>query len=422
MAISIADLIKQNTLGQSDGFPLGVPTSYNWYQGWNGEGLETPPANFTALAGWGQVYQEVGQPADLNPNAAVQVANAQTYVHIKATGQWVLVENQSATQLTGGHFATDFAGNTATTMTETPLAGGGVSFDAPTAAYNDHFWHTSRGTYAAGTVDAVYVQMDMRVTDPNEHVVAMVGADWWRDASAPFVADHSTNPGVGGSNWVELSTQWQTVGYDSMSTAQFAANLPPPLSAQAPPVVSPDTLAPSAPQITASTPDAGTVGDTPVTSPPASSSNNLLVNGSFEDLTLAAYDTGRWGAFSSVPGWNAISGSAIELWNNLVGVDATNGQNFGELDYLGAQDGFYQDVKTVAGQNYDLSFDARSRPGFTSYDNLHGRLVERLGRCHGSPGRFMAKLRFHGGGYRRARSTDLPRSSGPRQRRARRTV
>ena len=141
-----------------------------------------------------------------------------------------------------------------------------------------------------------------------------------------------------------------------MSTAQFAANLPPPLlgSAQAPPVVSP------------STPDAGTVGDKPVASPPASSSNNLLVNGSFEDSTLAPYDTGRWGAFSSVPGWTAISGSVIELWNNLVGVDATNGQNFGELDYLGAQDGFYQDVKTVAGQNYDLSFDARSRPGFDS--------------------------------------------------------
>ena len=90
------------------------------------------------------------------------------------------------------------------------------------------------------------------------------------------------------------------------------------------------------------------------------------MNGSFESSTLAAYDTGRWGAFSSVPGWTAISGSAIELWNNLNGVDATNGNNFGELDYMGAQDGFYQDVKTVAGQNYDLSFDARSRPGFYS--------------------------------------------------------
>jgi hypothetical protein len=462
MAISIADLIKQNTLGQSEGFPLGVPTSYNWYQGWNGEGMETPPANFTAVAGWGQVYQEVGKPADSNPNATVQVANAQTYVHIKATGQWVLVENQSTTQLTGGHFATDFAGNTATTMTETPLAGGGVSFDAPSAGYNDHFWHTSRGTYSAGTVDAVYVQMDMRVTDPNAHLVAMVGADWWRDSSAPFLPDHSNNPGIGGSNWVELSTQWQTVGYYSMSTAQFEADLPPPLvgsSAQSAPAVSPDTLAPAAPQITAFTPDTGTVGDkvtdasvltltgtaeagstvnlfdgttaigtvkasasgawslttadmssgvhsfsakatdaagntssassplsvtvnpstqaqtsvtsnpptqTSVTSPPASASNNLLVNGSFESASLSALDGGRWGAFSSIPGWTAISGSKIELWSGLENVKASDGANYGELDYLGAQDGFYQDVKTVAGQKYDLSFDARSRPGFDS--------------------------------------------------------
>ena len=80
-------------------------------------------------------------------------------------------------------------------MPATALAGGVTSFDAPAAGYNDHFWYGSRGTYAAGTVDAVYVQMDMRVTDPNAHLVAMVGADWWRDASAPFLPDHSTNPG-----------------------------------------------------------------------------------------------------------------------------------------------------------------------------------------------------------------------------------
>ena len=291
--------------------------------------------------------------------------------------------------------------------------------------------------------------MDMKVTDPNAHLVGMVGADWWRDASAPFLPDHSTNPGIGGSNWVELSTQWQTVGYYSMSTAQFEANLPPPLlgSAQSPPVASPDAVAPAAPQITAFTPDTGTVGDevtdastltltgtaeagsnvklldgttvigtvkasasgawslttaqmssgthsfsatatdaagntslassllsvkvnppaqTSVTSPPASASNNLLVNGSFEAASLAAYDGGRWGAFSSIQGWTAISGSKIELWNGLEGVTASDGVNYGELDYLGAQDGFYQDVKTVAGQKYDLSFDARSRPGFDS--------------------------------------------------------
>ena len=43
--------------------------------------------------------------------------------------------------------------------------------------------------------------------------------------------------------------------------------------------------------------------------------------------------------------------------------------------------------------------------------------MERFGRCHCPSRQFMAKLRFHGGWYRRARSSDLPRSSGPRQRR-----
>jgi hypothetical protein len=437
MAISIADLAKQNTLGQSEGFPLGVPQSYSWYEGWNPGGQLTPPAGFTAVEGWGQVYPEVGQP--VSTAADVQIANAQTYVHIKETNQWVLVQDQSQLGLTGGHFVADFTGNSATAMPATALSGGGTSFDAPAAGYNDHFWYGSRGTYAAGTVDAVYVQMDMRVTDPNAHLVGMVGADWWQNASAPFVPDHSTNPGIGGTNWVELSTQWQTLGYYSMSTAQFEANLPPPLlgSAQPPPVVSPDTLAPAAPQIAAVTPDTGAGGDASqltltgtaeagstvnvfegktvvgtvnasasgawslttaemssgthafsakatdaagntssasslfsvqvnAASQPAASGSNLLVNGSFESASLAAYADGRWGAFSSIPGWTAISGSKIELWSGLEGVKATDGQNYGELDYLGAQDGFYQDVKTVAGQSYDLSFDARSRPGFTS--------------------------------------------------------
>jgi Bacterial Ig-like domain len=463
MAISISDLIKQNTAGQSEGFPLGVPQSYNWYQGWNAGGQPTPPAGFTALEGWGQVYPEEGAPTSANANANVEIANAKTYVHIQQTGQWVLVQDQSQLGLTGGHFSADFAGNSAYEMPATALPGGGTSFGAPPDGYNDHFWYGSRGTYDAGTVDGVYVQMDMRATDPNAKLVGMVGVDWWRDAGAPFLPDHSTNPGVGGTNWVGLSTQWKTLGYYSMSTAEFQADPPPPLlgSPQSPPpVVPPDTVAPEAPQITAFTPDTGTVGDKitdatqltlsgtaeagstvnvfegttvlgtakasasgvwsvttgelasgthnfiatatdaagntssassllsvqlnapPVTTPPATSppvttppvtsppdtGANLLVNGSFEASTLPSLPgTGGWGAaLDSVPGWTAISGSKIELWNNLIGVQATDGGNYGELDYMGARDGFYQDVKTVAGQSYDLTFDARSRPGTTA--------------------------------------------------------
>jgi uncharacterized protein (DUF427 family) len=86
---------------------------------------------------------------------------------------------------------------------------------------------------------------------------------------------------------------------------------------------------------------------------------NLLVNGSFEDSAVA---TGQYAVFQTLPGWTAITGGRIELWNAHNGVVATNGVDFAELDYAGALDGFYQDVRTTAGQSYTLTFDLRARP------------------------------------------------------------
>ncbi len=102
------------------------------------------------------------------------------------------------------------------------------------------------------------------------------------------------------------------------------------------------------------------VDSLPSTPPPPPSGGNLLVNGSFEASSVA---TGQYASFQSVPGWTAVSGGRIELWNAHRGVTATDGSDFAELDYLGARDGFYQDVDAVAGQTYTLSFDMRGRPG-----------------------------------------------------------
>jgi hypothetical protein len=261
---SVSDLIKQNSPGKSEGFPAGVPPSYNWYQGWNDGGLWSPPPDFTAVEGWGQIYPEVGKPPNSNPNAAVEVANARTYVRIKQSGEWSLVQDQSKTQLTGGHFVPDFAGNVAIPMKATPLTAATISFDAPPIGYNNHFWYKARGTYEAGTVDAVYVQMDMRTTDPSLHLVAMVGADWWRDANAPYLGDHSNNPGVGGSNWIELSTQWKTIGFYSIGWEEFRAGPAPPLQ-------------PSSIELPPAKP-------APVVPIPKRSGENLLENGSFDPL------------------------------------------------------------------------------------------------------------------------------------------
>src|SRR6266702_2441475 len=193
MDFSMSDLIRQNTPGNSEGFPAGVPPSYNWYQGWNDGGPWSPPADISAVEGWGQVYQKVGAPPYANSNAAVEVANAKTYVRIKQSGEWSLVQDQSKVQLTGGHFGPDFVGN-----------------------------------------------------------VAMVGADWWRHARAPYLDDHSNNPGIGGSNWIELSTQWKTIGFYSMSADQFRAGPAPPLRGSAKETAPPAATSPPSPMPTRS--------------------------------------------------------------------------------------------------------------------------------------------------------------------------
>ena len=94
---------------------------------------------------------------------------------------------------------------------------------------------------------------------------------------------------------------------------------------------------------------------------PVPTGSNLLVNGSFEATALGV---GQAAGFQSVAGWTALTGGTIELWNAVIGVTATQGVNFAELDYLGGYDGFYQDIGTAAGQAYTLSFDLRSRPGY----------------------------------------------------------
>ena len=90
---------------------------------------------------------------------------------------------------------------------------------------------------------------------------------------------------------------------------------------------------------------------------------NLLVNGSFEQPSVGV---GQFLGATSVPGWTAIPGGTIEIWNAHGGVVATNGTNFLELDWASAYDGFFQDVPTIAGQAYTLQFDTRTRPNLSA--------------------------------------------------------
>ena len=173
-----------------------------------------PPSNFTAVTGKGQVYPKVGARGYSNSDG-ITIKNAKTYVHLSTTREWVLVQDQATDEITGAHFVADFSPKAVKPMRLNAQPDRSVIIGAPPAGYNDHFWLAKRGTYAAGSVDGVYVQMDMRTNDPNMKFVANVGADWWLDTSTGGGRDIATISAAGQSNWVELSTRWSTLRFYS---------------------------------------------------------------------------------------------------------------------------------------------------------------------------------------------------------------
>jgi len=227
----VLDAVDQNTRGESEGYAVGVPRNFAWCGGsYKPPGNGAPPSDFTAVTGWAQVYPEVGSSEDPNPNASIMVANAKTYVRLRATREWLLVQDQATDSIAGGHYAADFGAKEASEITVRALPGGGAALPAPVTGFNTHFWLTTRGTYEAGSIDGVYVQIDMKTDAPGTKLVANVGADWWRNPTAAYVSGFANNPGAGMSNWIELSTEWSTLRFYSGSASEFQASPPPQLT------------------------------------------------------------------------------------------------------------------------------------------------------------------------------------------------
>ncbi|UQG60406.1 DUF642 domain-containing protein [Marinobacter sp. M3C] len=87
---------------------------------------------------------------------------------------------------------------------------------------------------------------------------------------------------------------------------------------------------------------------------------NLIQNGSFENDSVAA---NSWQSFTAIDGWSADN-NGFEIWNNYNGVTAKEGNQFAELNAdpgTGSAFSIYQDINTVAGQSYDISFAYQAR-------------------------------------------------------------
>jgi hypothetical protein len=83
---------------------------------------------------------------------------------------------------------------------------------------------------------------------------------------------------------------------------------------------------------------------------------NLVENGSFENLGGGSFNSEDWGLFDSVPGWNSANGVQLEIGKaSVYGVTGQVGENVMELDST-ANVVSYQDLDTIPGGSYTLSF------------------------------------------------------------------
>ena len=87
-----------------------------------------------------------------------------------------------------------------------------------------------------------------------------------------------------------------------------------------------------------------------------------IVNGSFE---VPDVPPGTFQLVTEVPGWTSL-GPWIEIQDHVAGDPAPGaGEQFAELDLVG----FYQDIQTVPGKTYELTFLYSPRPNTAATEN-----------------------------------------------------
>jgi hypothetical protein len=238
--------ISQNTPGMQQALPYGVPTSYSWSNGKSGTMSLTPaPSGFTSMTAWGQVYPNAAySPIAFSAlqNWKVYFSNYTTYLHVAGTSNWIVAQsqNESSNPLVLDGFTANYQGSpnlpsslSATSVATNEASGPASGLDASSNAFNWNFWPQNRASYTAGTIDGVFVSVEIMYSGSSApHLIANLGSDWWLNTSAPFAVVNGVdvnNPGVGESNWVVVTNQWQTLYFYSLSNAQLQANPPPPL-------------------------------------------------------------------------------------------------------------------------------------------------------------------------------------------------
>ena len=236
-ASAIAQLIYDDMHLSHEGYPHGVPSSYDFAQGPIVRNTVSTVGDFQAMVGWGQVYEAIeGNPS---VNTRVELKNFRTYYLSKSDNQWhelAVVENITE----GAGYVEDFSDDNQHAAPSDIMRfepNGHVS-TRPGSGYNFHFY-TPRTPMNPDDIAQMVSSCDARliVGDPSgtddrniAKFVMNIGNDAWRTMDAQFKSDYSNNHDMGMGRFKYITNEWRTFNFSTNISLSELQQNPPPLN------------------------------------------------------------------------------------------------------------------------------------------------------------------------------------------------
>jgi hypothetical protein len=223
---TVEQVLQQNNRNANQVFPGENTDHFGWFGGKAGAGVDKPTVpddKYNYMMAWNMVYPEKGKEAD--PNARVEMTNFRSFAHT-TDGRWVELQNQNQSGIGGGLSYADFRDMYAVFDRPITNENGIASFQSPPEGYNFQPWIGSRGDFSNLNIDGIFISGSVRADRPNSNLVIDQGADWYAHGSGTAVGLENSD-GIGTSNWMRLSENWQPLFYTTVSEEELRRNPPP---------------------------------------------------------------------------------------------------------------------------------------------------------------------------------------------------
>jgi len=217
------DMYFKAPWGANEGFPHGLPTNWDWYNGARPNRWMDTSSN-KALSCWGQIFEwKEGSPVT---DVRFQIRNHQMYVF--SNGLWVLAEDVSNDIEAGLFKESNYSWAGLISSKNEKNNGGGVSYSIK-PNYCLHWfkqvWGDKKRYKLPEDFEAIYIRFEIKmIPDINKSTsvadakyLAAVGADYY---PFPESGGIENNPSLAISRHKFLSANWQTF------TVYIAGSLP----------------------------------------------------------------------------------------------------------------------------------------------------------------------------------------------------